>query len=441
MAIDPRIALGVQPMQFENPVNQLAKVLQIKDMQQSGQMNALKMQEYQRGLSETNALNDAYRGALGQDGAVDRTKLFQSLATGGMGSKIPDLQKKLMEVDEKKAGIAKTEVDTKYRQIETAHKRVDLAGQTMGWLRQNPSLENAQLVVNHLVSNGGMDQAEGQGLLAQLQANPQGIAQFAEMTFRSALAAKDQLAKFQTNNIGGQTVTQQIDPVTGRASVASAITNTQSPDAQLQAQTSEANNRRSVGAQYDLNKATREAAQTNAQATREAAQIRRDQDTEMKLADDYRAQSKPFKEVSDAYKIITTSLDKATTSPAATLAGATKFMKLLDPGSVVRESELGMALAASGVFDRATNYVNTLRLGRVLTPNQAQDFKNIAGQIYQAAQQQQQLIDKDFRAKADAYKLRGDMVVQDLGQNKTQPVDIGSLPSGKSKVINFGDLK
>jgi hypothetical protein len=215
MAINTQLPLGVQPMQIENPVNQLAKVLQIKDMQQGQQMNALKMDEYRRSVEDGNAL----RADLAAPGANP----YDVLLKRGKVKEATDFAKG-------KADISKTEAEAKYKQIETAHKRVDLAGQTMGWLRQNPSLENAQLVVNHLVSNGGMDQAEGQGLLAQLQANPQGIAQFAEMTFRSALAAKDQLAKIQTNNIGGQTVTQQIDPVTGKVGVSSAIQNTQSPD-------------------------------------------------------------------------------------------------------------------------------------------------------------------------------------------------------------------
>jgi hypothetical protein len=215
MAINTQLPLGVQPMQIENPVNQLAKVLQIKDMQQGQQMNALLMDEKRRSIEDGNAL----RSALGQPGADP----YKVLIERGRVKEATDFAKG-------KADIGKTEAEAKYKQIETAHKRVDLAGQTMGWLRQNPSLENAQLVVNHLVSNGGMEPAEGQGLLAQLQANPQGIAQFADMTFRSALAAKDQLAKIQTNNIGGQTVTQGIDPVTGKASMVSAVQNTQSPD-------------------------------------------------------------------------------------------------------------------------------------------------------------------------------------------------------------------
>jgi vacuolar-type H+-ATPase subunit H len=169
-----------------------------------------------------------------------------------------------------------------------------------------------------------------------------------------------------------------------------------------------------VGASYANAGATREVAK----ATRDAATIQRDQATEMKMGDDYRAQSKDFKAVGDAYKQINATLDKAATSPAATLAAATKFMKLLDPGSVVRESELGMALAASGVFDRATNYYNTLKLGKVLTPNQVKDFKNITQQIYGAAQAGQKQVDAHYTKQANAYKLRPEMIVQDLGQNE-----------------------
>lgn len=189
---------------------------------------------------------------------------------------------------------------------------------------------------------------------------------------------------------------------------------TPNANARLSAAQSDTNNQRSVGASLTNAAATRDVAS----ATRDAAKYKGDRDTEMKLSDDYQKQSKEFKEVGDAYRLINSTLDKATMSPAATLASATKFMKLLDPGSVVRESELGMALQATGVFDRATNYVNTLARGKVLTKNQVEDFKNITKQIYGAAQEGQKLIDSDYQGKAKQYGLRPEMVTQDLGQNK-----------------------
>ena len=186
-----------------------------------------------------------------------------------------------------------------------------------------------------------------------------------------------------------------------------------------------------MAASRDNAAATREVAK----ATRDAANVQRDQNTEMKLADDYRAQSKDFKAVADAYQQINSTLDKATTSPTATLAAATKFMKLLDPGSVVRESELGMALAATGAIDRMSNYVNTMKYGKVLTANQVTDFRNITKQIYGAAQAQQQKIDGNYRKQAETYKLRPEVIVQDLGQNTPQPADPNDIHARADAIL------
>lgn len=91
-----------------------------------------------------------------------------------------------------------------------------------------------------------------------------------------------------------------------------------------------------------------------------------------------------FQQVQVAYNQISGALKNP--SAAGDLAAATKFMKLLDPGSVVRESELGMAMAATGVLDKATNYYNLLKTGQKLTPEQRKDFMNVAGTLYKASE-------------------------------------------------------
>jgi hypothetical protein len=50
--IDSNIALGVKPVQVENPINQYAAMSQIQSGQQANQLNALKLQEMQRGMGE-----------------------------------------------------------------------------------------------------------------------------------------------------------------------------------------------------------------------------------------------------------------------------------------------------------------------------------------------------------------------------------------------------
>jgi hypothetical protein len=101
-------------------------------------------------------------------------------------------------------------------------------------------------------------------------------------------------------------------------------------------------------------------------------------DNTLKLRSDFRSEPiyKAHQEVQSAHSQITQSLKQATA--AGDLAGATKIMKILDPGSVVRESELGMAMAATGLFDRVGNYANMIMTGQKLTPSQRKEFQALA---------------------------------------------------------------
>jgi len=56
--IDPSIAMGVRPVQIENPLNQLAAMTQIQSGQQGQQLNMLKMQEAQQDMADRNALRE-----------------------------------------------------------------------------------------------------------------------------------------------------------------------------------------------------------------------------------------------------------------------------------------------------------------------------------------------------------------------------------------------
>lgn len=105
-------------------------------------------------------------------------------------------------------------------------------------------------------------------------------------------------------------------------------------------------------------------------------------DNTLKLRGDFRSEPiyKAHQEVQSAYSQIQQGLKMA--SPAGDLAGATKIMKLLDPGSVVRESELGMAMAATGAMDRLENYAANIMKGTKLTPSQRKDFQALADRLY-----------------------------------------------------------
>jgi hypothetical protein len=94
---------------------------------------------------------------------------------------------------------------------------------------------------------------------------------------------------------------------------------------------------------------------------------------------------KDFNDMQSAYGQVLSALDQG--SPIGDVAGATKVMKLLDPGSVVRESELGIAMAASGRMDRLKFYFSNWASGQKLTPTQRDDFKTLSNELYAAAGQ------------------------------------------------------
>lgn len=115
---------------------------------------------------------------------------------------------------------------------------------------------------------------------------------------------------------------------------------------------------------------------------------------------------KAYGEMQSAYGQITDSLKSE--SPAGDLAAATKFMKLLDPGSVVRESELGMAMAASGALDRAKNYAELRISGKKLTPDQRKDFQQLSDQLFNTATSAYNSKRNEFAEMGSAYGLNAD---------------------------------
>ena len=94
---------------------------------------------------------------------------------------------------------------------------------------------------------------------------------------------------------------------------------------------------------------------------------------------------KDYNDMKAAYGQVISALDQGT--PIGDVAGATKVMKLLDPGSVVRETELGIAMAASGRMDRLKYYFDNWASGNKLTPTQREDFKQLSNELYAAAGQ------------------------------------------------------
>jgi hypothetical protein len=129
-------------------------------------------------------------------------------------------------------------------------------------------------------------------------------------------------------------------------------------------------------------------------------------ENEMKLGAAFRGEPiyKDFNEMKTAYGQVLSSLNQGT--PIGDVAGATKVMKLLDPGSVVRESELGIAMAAGGRMDRLRNYFDMWSSGNKLTPTQRDDFKALSNELYAAAAQAYNDKRNEYMGFGNAYNFK-----------------------------------
>ncbi len=98
------------------------------------------------------------------------------------------------------------------------------------------------------------------------------------------------------------------------------------------------------------------------------------------LRKEWMALNKDFVALRDSFtKIQGAAVDP---SPAGDLALIFNYMKMLDPGSVVREGEFATAQNAAGVDARIRNVYNQVIDGTRLNSDQRADFTNVAKRIY-----------------------------------------------------------
>ena len=160
-------------------------------------------------------------------------------------------------------------------------------------------------------------------------------------------------------------------------------------------------------------------------------------ENEMKLASGFKGEPiyKDFSDMKSSYGQVMTALSQGT--PIGDVAGATKMMKLLDPGSVVRETELGIAMAASGRMDRLQYYFNNWASGEKLTPTQREDFKQLSNELYAAAGQAYNQKRNEYKDFGSAYGFKN------LDTALGAPANIPSIiraPGGAAKRKPLTDI-
>ena len=127
-------------------------------------------------------------------------------------------------------------------------------------------------------------------------------------------------------------------------------------------------------------------------------------------------------EVADAVKsrIEFRKMEQSANNPSAggDLALIFSFMKVLDPGSTVREGEFATAQNAAAVPDRVRNEFNRIMSGQRLSPEQRADFLNQARGFYTSQQNEAEAVRRQY---ADLAKRSGFNPIDVVGDDTPAP--------------------
>jgi len=147
-----------------------------------------------------------------------------------------------------------------------------------------------------------------------------------------------------------------------------------------------------------------EAARARAEADQMAAGIipvEKRPEAEGKFRKEYSDQTKGYQEVKSAYGRVLASDQTA----AGDIALIFNYMKMLDPGSVVREGEFVTAQNAGGIDAKVYNLYNRLVSGERLKPEQRKMFTKQAERLYGQAQNQEATVRSGIERIAKGYGL------------------------------------
>lgn len=279
-------------------------------------------------------------------------------------------------------------------------------------LSNNPKVAKDLLEARIKATPEGQDSSGLQALSALVDADPQtarnyalmGLSQvmspdkFAETFGKLAEAGRaEAMAPITLRKESAETVSKELENKFKPEKIAADIGLTKAQTEQAKASVAAS---RAAAA-----KSGAEAARAQAEAQQMGAGIiplEKRPEMEGKFRKEYSDQTKGYQEVKSAYGRILASDDSA----VGDLSLIFGYMKMLDPGSVVREGEFANAQNAAGVPDKVLNLYNRTLSGERLNASQRKSFKGQAEKLYKTAATQEETVRKGIERIASGYGLK-----------------------------------
>lgn len=155
---------------------------------------------------------------------------------------------------------------------------------------------------------------------------------------------------------------------------------------------------------------------------------------EEKIRKEWQGRSKVYNELQGTYSNIESSSVAGT--GAGDIALITSFMKMLDPGSVVRETEFATARDTAGLFTQLENRLQKAKDGQLLKPDQRKQYVDLAKQYLDAAQKKAEQEKKDLNIVVRNYRLNPQNVFGETGAMPDQQPQPGAGAGGGRGSVN-----
>lgn len=156
-------------------------------------------------------------------------------------------------------------------------------------------------------------------------------------------------------------------------------------------------------------------------------------DFESKLRKEYSTQTANFQDVKESYGRI----KSAENTGAGDIALVYAYMKMLDPGSVVREGEFATASNSAGVPAAIQNLYNKAINGERLTEGQRKTFAGQAAKLLTAAEKREKEVRGGVEQVVKSYKLNPDNVFYTPSADAAAP---GAAPAAGGAPAASGAL-
>jgi hypothetical protein len=144
---------------------------------------------------------------------------------------------------------------------------------------------------------------------------------------------------------------------------------------------------------------------------------------EEKIRKEWQGRSKVYGELQNTFNTLQASAGSA--NGPGDIALITGFMKMLDPGSVVRETEFATARDTAGLFTQLENRLQKAKDGQLLSPAQRKEYVALSQKYLESAQKKAADERKDLGIVVKNYKLNP----QNVFGLEAEPVAQTPLPA------------